>query len=157
LTPNTPQAAGGFSFGDILDAVNPLQHIPIVSNLFRAATGSQISSGSQIVGDTIFGALLPGGAIAGLISSAADVAVKQVSGSDIAQHVVDSITGTSASAAPVATPLVAGQVNAAPQQPLSVPPTPLISLNRHTAISNAQYQRAQAFDAINKKLLKIAV
>ena len=29
----------GFSFGDILDLINPLQHIPIVGTIYRAVTG----------------------------------------------------------------------------------------------------------------------
>ena len=32
----------GFGFDDVLDAINPLQHIPIVSTIYRAITGDKI-------------------------------------------------------------------------------------------------------------------
>ena len=30
--------ASGFSFHDVLDAINPLQHIPLVGSIYRAVT-----------------------------------------------------------------------------------------------------------------------
>ena len=44
-----------FGFGDIVDIVNPLQHIPMVSNLYQSATGDTMGSIAQIVGGGIFG------------------------------------------------------------------------------------------------------
>ena len=32
----------GLQFGDVLDSINPLQHIPLVSSLYREITGDQI-------------------------------------------------------------------------------------------------------------------
>jgi hypothetical protein len=156
LVPNGQASSGGLSFGDILDAVNPLQHIPIVSTLVRAVTGSQISAASQIAGDTLYGALLPGGAVAGLVSSAADVAMKQMSGRDIGQYVLGAVSGSSASSAPPATPLTPIQA-AANSAPPHIPATPLDILTRNAGATNAQYQRAQAFDTLNSKLVKMAV
>ena len=34
----------GFSFGDILDFLNPLQNLPVVGSLYRAVTGDEIST-----------------------------------------------------------------------------------------------------------------
>ena len=34
---------GGISFSDVLDIVNPLQHIPVVSTVYRMITSGQIS------------------------------------------------------------------------------------------------------------------
>ncbi len=45
----------GFTFGDIIDIINPLQHIPIVSSIYRKITGDIIAPSMQIAGDTLFG------------------------------------------------------------------------------------------------------
>lgn len=44
-----------FGVADVIDIVNPLHHIPIVSNLYQSATGDTISSVAQIVGGGLFG------------------------------------------------------------------------------------------------------
>ncbi|HAJ89919.1 MAG TPA: hypothetical protein DCM27_02730 [Rhodospirillaceae bacterium] len=44
-----------FGFADIVDIVNPLQHIPVVSNLYQSATGDTMGAIAQIVGGAIFG------------------------------------------------------------------------------------------------------
>lgn len=46
---------GEMSFGDLIDIVNPLQHIPIVSTIYRAVTGDVINPASRVVGGLIFG------------------------------------------------------------------------------------------------------
>ena len=45
----------GLTFGDVLDIINPLQHIPIVSSIYRMATGDEIGVGSRILGGALFG------------------------------------------------------------------------------------------------------
>jgi len=67
----------GFGFGDFLDAINPLQHIPILGTLYREVVGDDIGVASKLVG----GALFAG--IPGLIGSAVDAAFEAVSGKDI--------------------------------------------------------------------------
>ena len=64
---NEPVAMNGVGFGDILDAVNPLQHLPIVGSAYRAATGDGLSSISRIVGGFIFGG--PIGLLGGLFNT----------------------------------------------------------------------------------------
>jgi hypothetical protein len=51
----------GFSFGDILDLINPFQHIPIIGTIYRAITGDQISTGSSILGGGLFGGIIGAG------------------------------------------------------------------------------------------------
>ena len=34
-------AGNGFSFHDLLDTINPLQHLPVVSTIYRAITGDR--------------------------------------------------------------------------------------------------------------------
>src|SRR3546814_6236130 len=48
-------SAGDLTFGDFLDIINPLQHIPLVSTLYRAITGDEISPHARILGATLFG------------------------------------------------------------------------------------------------------
>ena len=45
----------GMSFGDVLDIINPLQHIPIISTIYRMATGDEVGMGSRIAGGALFG------------------------------------------------------------------------------------------------------
>ena len=72
----------GFSFGDIWDAINPLQHVPVVSTLYRALTGDAIAPAPRILGDTLFGG--PIGAATGV----ANAVLKYLSGKDVGEHVL---------------------------------------------------------------------
>lgn len=62
--------ADSFGFGDIVDMINPLQHIPVVSNFYQSATGDTIGAIAMIVGGAIFGGPL------GALTSAGIVAYK---------------------------------------------------------------------------------
>jgi hypothetical protein len=53
------------SFGDVLEMINPLQHIPLVSNLYQNATGTKISPLAHMIGGAILGGPL-GFAVAGI-------------------------------------------------------------------------------------------
>lgn len=77
----------GISFSDILDVVNPLQHIPIVSTIYRSATGDEISPVSRIIGGAIFGKLF------GIISAVVNVVVEAVTGKDIGDHILTALKG----------------------------------------------------------------
>jgi len=50
-----------FSFWDVLDIINPLQHIPVLSNIYREISGDIISPVAKIVGSTLFGGPIGGG------------------------------------------------------------------------------------------------
>lgn len=54
-----------FSFWDLVDIVNPLQHIPVVNTIYREITGDQINNIGRIAGGAIFGGFL-GAAVGGL-------------------------------------------------------------------------------------------
>jgi hypothetical protein len=45
----------GFGFKDVLDILNPLQHIPIISSIYRAVTGDEIAAAPRAIGGAIFG------------------------------------------------------------------------------------------------------
>lgn len=66
-------ASGSYSFLDVIDMINPLQHIPVISNLYRAVTGDTIRQEVRIAGNLVFGALTgPVGVATGLGSAAVD-------------------------------------------------------------------------------------
>lgn len=70
------------SFWDLLDVINPLQHIPIVNNLYREVTGDKIGVAARLAGGTLFGGPL------GLIASAANCILEESSGHDVGGHVL---------------------------------------------------------------------
>ena len=69
-----------FGFADILDTINPLQHIPLVNTLYRAITGDEIGSAAKAAGGSLFGG------IPGLIGSIVDTVVEESSGKDVNEH-----------------------------------------------------------------------
>ena len=75
-----------FGFADILDMINPLQHIPVVSHLYRSITGDAIRPSSQIVGGTIFGGPV------GLASGIVNVIAEHETGRDITGNALRLIT-----------------------------------------------------------------
>jgi len=72
----------GFTFGDLIDIINPLQHIPIVSTAYRAITGDEIGAGPRMLG----GALM--GGVAGFAAAAVGAAVEGETGMDVGDHVM---------------------------------------------------------------------
>lgn len=69
-------------FGDLLDAVNPLQHLPGVSQVYRHATGDEIGLPARLAGGFLFGGPI------GLLGSAAMAAFEGVTGDDPLGHLV---------------------------------------------------------------------
>jgi len=80
-----------FSFWDILDAINPLQHIPVISTIYRKITGDDMGYAARIAGDTLYGGLF-GSLISSLVSAVANVFVDSTTGKDIGEHMIASIT-----------------------------------------------------------------
>ncbi len=76
-----PFGDDGLTFWDILDVINPLQHIPIVSTLYREWTGDQIDPLPRIAGGALFGG------VTGAIASLVNVIVDEITGNDIGAHI----------------------------------------------------------------------
>ena len=70
----------GFTFSTVLDIVNPLQHIPIVSTIYQKLTGDVASPGANIIGGALFGGPI------GLAVASADTALKSGTGKDMGGH-----------------------------------------------------------------------
>lgn len=66
---------GAFTFADFLDVVNPLQHVPLISTVYRAATGDEASPAAQVMGGALYGGPL------GAAASAMSVTIAQDMGS----------------------------------------------------------------------------
>jgi hypothetical protein len=69
-------------FHRLLDVVNPLQHLPVVGTIYRAATGEHIGPLEKIAGDALYGGLW------GAASSIADVAFEQITGKSVEDTVM---------------------------------------------------------------------
>ncbi len=87
------EGTGGFGFKDILDSVNPLQQLPIISSIYRSATGDTISAVSRMAGGALFGGPI------GFIASAVNAGIDAVSGADIGGHVMSALGSDSANVA----------------------------------------------------------
>ncbi len=84
LAPQTVQAAEDqpFGFGDLIDMVNPLQHIPVLNLAYRHVTGDTIRPIGKIIGGAVFGGPL-GAMVGGAVALADSVAVAET-GQDMA-------------------------------------------------------------------------
>lgn len=76
-----------FGFGDVLDIVNPLQHIPVISTLYRHLTGDKIGTPEQIAGDTLYGGLT------GFVSSVGSAIFTGITGKSIGDTVYAALIG----------------------------------------------------------------
>ena len=101
-----------FSFRDVLDVINPLQHLPVISTLYRWITGDTIGALPRIVGDGLYGG--PIGLVAGLFNAS----IKQESGKDVGEQVI-ALLGGGDPPAPGTEPtaVAAAQQDTGPPQP----------------------------------------
>src|ERR1700761_6534761 len=76
-----------FSVHNLLDIVNPLEHLPIIGTLYRAITGTHIGMPEKIAGDALYGGLW------GAVSGAADAVFEKVTGKDFGDTVISLFTG----------------------------------------------------------------
>jgi hypothetical protein len=72
----TTGADGKSFFENVLDIVNPLEHLPVVSTIYHAITGNQSGDVEKVAGDTLYGGVI------GLVSSLADTAFEKITGKD---------------------------------------------------------------------------
>lgn len=76
-----------FGFGDLIDMVNPFQHVPLVNTAYREITGDEIKPIGKIMGGTLFGG--PIGAASGL----ANVIIEEETGKDITGNALAMVNG----------------------------------------------------------------
>lgn len=83
------QGVSTMGFDDFLDMINPLEHIPVVSSIYRAVTGDTINPVARIAGDALYGGIF-GLASAGIaaLGAVADEAVASLNGGKSASETV---------------------------------------------------------------------
>lgn len=77
----------GPSFADLIDTLNPLQHIPVVAQIYRHLTGDTIGPVARVAGGALYGGPV------GLVVSVLDAAVAGETGSDLGEHMIAALTG----------------------------------------------------------------
>ena len=89
FVPESPELFGtdGFTFSDFLDIINPLQHIPVVSAVYRAATGDTLDPGARLLGGALFGG------VGGLVTAIVNAVVEDETGADIGGNLLAALTG----------------------------------------------------------------
>ena len=148
LAPQAPAAhtaeegffgSDGLNFDDFLDLINPLQHLPIISTFYRAATGDEISIGSRVLGGALFGGIF------GFVAAMVNAFIADTTGKDIGEHVLALFDGSDerpqvataaatqppAASASAAAQAVAAIAAVAPGEP--EPAGPPVALARATA------------------------
>jgi hypothetical protein len=83
----------GMSFWDVLDVVNPLQHIPVVNKIYQAVTGDTIRTPAKVAGAALFFGPM------GLAVASADAILEKETGKDALDHVASTL-GLEKDAAP---------------------------------------------------------
>jgi hypothetical protein len=155
---------------DVLDTINPLQHLPLIGSVYRYLTGDEPSGGARIAGDTLYGG--PIGLAVGVVSTM----MLDKDGHDLGERALASVFGpspagdhdTAVAASPPADPKTATTSATTPPQPLmsgQAPapaaaaeaaqprnpaplatalyrsPPPALTPEQGFALQNAQYQR----------------
>ncbi|HXG51786.1 MAG TPA: hypothetical protein VNN77_10315 [candidate division Zixibacteria bacterium] len=92
-------------FGDFLDVLNPLHHIPVVATIYRKMTGDRIAPAARVVGGALWGRI--GGFVMGIVNSI----VEWFTGKDVGDHLLSWFTGLSSG------PVYAGAGHAAAPEP----------------------------------------
>ncbi|MEI8394691.1 MAG: hypothetical protein WCF85_08155 [Rhodospirillaceae bacterium] len=122
-----PKDDSFLTFDDVIDIVNPLQHIPVVDSIYRRVTGDTIRPQGEILGGFLYGGLVGGGL------AVASVLFEQATGINPVNDVIAFIAGDDTPAKPQtpatpvtpATPAVAlAEAVPAVQPAPSAQPTP---------------------------------
>ena len=131
--------ADGFGFDDFVDIINPLQHLPFVSTLYREFTGDTIAPAARAAGGALYGGP------AGLVAGVANVMFEAESGSDIGATMIAELRGDGAAPAASAVPAETSVLAEAPQPSTPAPaPAPANS----GAITPAAGQRSFAVPGV---------
>jgi hypothetical protein len=101
----------GTAFHDLLDIVNPLQHLPVIGTIYRAITGDKIGKFEKVAGDGLYGGLW------GAVSSVADLAFEAVTGKDFGDTVLALFKSDGAKPSAVAQNMIPAPAPAAASAP----------------------------------------
>jgi hypothetical protein len=125
--PKAAKPTGHLGFADLLDVLNPLQHIPVIGSIYRAITGDTMSPTAEILGGALYGGVI------GAVGSIADVLFTQGTGKNFGDTVFawlgfgskNAATQLAKADAPVASLAVVKQAAANPApKPMGTPGLP---------------------------------
>lgn len=85
--PASSDDTGKSFFDNLLDVINPLEHLPIVSAIYSNLTGDKPNDFTQVAGDTLYGGPL------GLLSSVGNLVFRDVTGKTIGDTVWSWVAG----------------------------------------------------------------
>jgi len=124
----------GLSFKDVIDTINPLQHLPVISAIYREITGDRPGAGARMVGAALYGGPI------GLFGEVVNCAIDDSTGNDVGGHVVaflgrqfsdpapDGAPATMLAEAPAPIPAAAAAPAAAePPAPVAAPQTAVVA------------------------------
>lgn len=112
---------GKFGWDDFIDIINPLQHIPVVAQIYRAVTGDQAYAASQFAGAIPFGPLSAANAVL-------DTIIRAQTGRDAGTDIAAAILGVDNRTPEEANlHLVAAPANLADRNPAARPDTLLVA------------------------------
>ena len=126
------------SFWDLVDVINPLQHIPIVNDIYREATGDKIGVAARLAGGALFG-----GGVFGLIGAALNCVLEESTGKDAGGHVLalfkdDAPSATAVASATEPNPVADADAAAAATKTADAGPMAAVSPPPKAAPANAQ-------------------
>ncbi len=118
----------GPSFKDVIDTINPLQHLPVVSAIYREITGDEPGAASRLVGAGLYGGPI------GFVGELINCAIDDNTGKDIGGHAIafledqfsepGSDTPTAIANTSTTAPAIASSANATPAPAAPEPPAP---------------------------------
>jgi len=115
-----PFGDDGLTFGDLIDVVNPLQHLPVVGNVYRWLTGDDLSPAARVAGGALYGGPI------GLAGSIGQLIANGIMGGAPDQEVLTALLGPS----PFADPAEGGTSVAALAPAASPNPAPAVAEGR---------------------------
>jgi hypothetical protein len=107
---------GSFSFKDLIDIVNPLQHLPVIGSIYRYLTGDEPSVGTRVIGDALYG-----GPIGFGVSVVTNALLTNESGQDLGEWLLANVFGPRDDSPTLGTPKLATADSQA-ATPLPKPP-----------------------------------
>ena len=120
-----------FEFGDLLDVINPLQHIPVVGSLYRNLTGDEISGPAKIMGGLLYGGPI------GLVAALATTIAEQEVGRDLGDAALAAVFGDGEAGDLQLAEQTAGAPAAQARIPARLPALPAADLTANPAVTPA--------------------
>ncbi|HIJ61624.1 MAG TPA: hypothetical protein HPQ04_02930 [Rhodospirillaceae bacterium] len=112
----------GPSFSDVLDILNPLQHIPVINVVYQAVTGDRQGAASEVLGGVLWGGPI------GLVSAMVDLAVEDGTGKTIGANVASLFSDPAATEAPATLLAASAAASEEPAQTAASPTPPAVEV-----------------------------